>query len=375
MTGQPYITTADLRGPSTDVTVARQLLHETLNDIVAQTRADMSQAWQQWNEAGWAERNLWLEPANAAQGFAGGIWGWLESTWELVEGLGQLLTQPFDSVDEMLAEMGDLASDAKELFILVYHDEPTREMLLQFADDWWAAIPPDERNQLAAQFGTQFLADFVVGAVLAAFTAGAGALAIVAKWANRIHKAGGRIGDILDKLDDAILRLGKALKKRDRGHAEELNANDDGELESVWAPTKSSGKYARRKDVSHRSADDVNSYFPTEWEPPYKRGTRVTEFATTDDDVYVRVHGKSNKARSWMMKREAIDGLTSGEIQSKYALPDVPEFMSEVYVPAGTRIRTGKVNPVFDGVGNATQYELLQRLPESAFKNTARLEP
>ena len=77
-------------------------------------------------------------------------------------------------------------------------------------------------------------------------------------------------------------------------------------------------------------------------------------------------------ARSWMMKREAIEGLTPQQIQSKYALPEVPTHMSDVYVPAGTRIRTGIVNPVFDGVGNAIQYQLLDRLPTSAFRNTVR---
>jgi hypothetical protein len=133
------------------------------------------------------------------------------------------------------------------------------------------------------------------------------------------------------------------------------------------------GKYTRRADISYRPADDVNSTFPSGWEPPYKPGTRVTEFTTTVDDVYVRVHGETNKARSWMMKREAIEGLTPQQIQSKYALPEVPTFISEVHVPSGTRIRTGTVNPVFDGVGNATQYELLQRLPESVFINSVRL--
>jgi len=68
------------------------------------------------------------------------------------------------------------------------------------------------------------------------------------------------------------------------------------------------------------------------------------------------------------------DGLTPQQIKSKYALPEVPTYMSEVHVPSDTRIRTGKVNPVFGGNGNATQYELLQRLPESAFKNTIRLD-
>lgn len=78
-------------------------------------------------------------------------------------------------------------------------------------------------------------------------------------------------------------------------------------------------------------------------------------------------------ARSWMMKAEAIQGLTAAQIKSKYALPELPKFVSEVHVPAGARIRTGTVNPVFGGVGNATQYELLNRLPESAFRNTQRL--
>lgn len=133
------------------------------------------------------------------------------------------------------------------------------------------------------------------------------------------------------------------------------------------------GKYAKRADIQFRSADEVNSTFPDGWSPPYKPGTRVTEFTTTVDDTYVRVHGDTNMARSWMMKSEAIHGLTPAEIKSKFALPELPTFMSEVFVPAGTRVRTGVVNPVFGGMGNATQYELLQRLPTSAFKNTTRL--
>jgi hypothetical protein len=132
-------------------------------------------------------------------------------------------------------------------------------------------------------------------------------------------------------------------------------------------------KSAKRTDIIHRLASEVNSTFPEGWSPPYKPGTRVTEFTNTMDDTYVRVHGENNMARSWMMKPEAIKGLTPAQIKSKFALPELPTFMSEISVPAGTRIRTGVVNPVFGGIGNATQYELLQRLPTSAFKNTVRL--
>ena len=143
-------------------------------------------------------------------------------------------------------------------------------------------------------------------------------------------------------------------------------------FETASAKLIQSGKYSRRADISYRPASEVNATFPEGYSPPYKPGTRVTEFTNTADDVYVRVHGEDNMARSWMMKREAIEGLTPQQIQSKYALPEVPTHMSDVYVPAGTRIRTGIVNPVFDGVGNAIQYQLLDRLPTSAFRNTVR---
>ncbi|WP_218151306.1 hypothetical protein, partial [Roseateles sp. YR242] len=146
-----------------------------------------------------------------------------------------------------------------------------------------------------------------------------------------------------------------------------------GNVERATDEALASGKYARRTDVSYRPASDVNATYPEGWSPPYKPGTRVTEFTTTVDDTYVRVHGENNMARSWMMKREAVQGLSPENIQSKYALPEIPTYMSDVYVPAGTKVRTGIVNPVFDGVGNAIQYELLQRLPASNFRNTVRI--
>ncbi|WP_421235496.1 DUF637 domain-containing protein [Aeromonas enteropelogenes] len=158
------------------------------------------------------------------------------------------------------------------------------------------------------------------------------------------------------------------VTKNEQGVAQKASTDNESIQISV-------GKYAKRIDVAYSSAESVNSTFPAGWQPPYKPGTRVTEFKSTVDEVYVRVHGEHNKARSWMMKKEALEGLTPEQIKSKYALPELPTYMSEVHVPAGTKVRAGTVNPLpaFNGVGNATQYELLQRLPESAFTNTVRL--
>ncbi|MCF6285262.1 MAG: RHS repeat-associated core domain-containing protein [Candidatus Hydrogenedentes bacterium] len=137
-------------------------------------------------------------------------------------------------------------------------------------------------------------------------------------------------------------------------------------------PNGQKGKYAKRTDVTRHSAEDTNATFPAHYNPPYKPKTQVFEFTTIVDDVYVRLHGKDNMARSWLMKREAVAGLTPAQLKAKYSLPDLPTHLSDVHVPAGTRVRTGKINPLpqYGGIGTATQYQLLDDLPDSAYRGT-----
>lgn len=74
-----------------------------------------------------------------------------------------------------------------------------------------------------------------------------------------------------------------------------------------------------------------------------------------------------------MMRKEAIEGLSAEQIQKKYSLPSKPIYISDVNVPAGTRIRTGKVESNFllqgGGGQGAVQYELLDRLDGKHFTN------
>jgi len=242
------------------------------------------------------------------------------------------------------------ARAAGQLKYLASNPEVIVDGAIQAAVDF-AHKPFDEQANSVFKGGLGLLAGAGVGKI--GLTAGELSLQGLGRTARWLAPAADRMAF------DAMARLGLVLK-----------AVPDG---PSGAPVFESGKYARRTDVNYRLASDVNAAFPDGWSPPYRPGTRVTEFTTTVDDLYVRVHGDNNKARSWMMKREAIEGLTDREIQSKYALPELPTFMSEVHVPAGTRVRAGIVNPVFHGIGNAIQYELLQRLPGSAFRNTVRL--
>ncbi len=135
-----------------------------------------------------------------------------------------------------------------------------------------------------------------------------------------------------------------------------------------------SWKYANRTNVQHRAANEVNLEFQQKgWAPPYQQGTRVTEYVTKADDQFVPVHGEGNQARSWMMRQEAIAGLDASQIQRKYSLPNKPQYISDVNVPANTPVRTGKVEPNFElqggGGRGATQYELLERIDQDNFQN------
>jgi hypothetical protein len=122
------------------------------------------------------------------------------------------------------------------------------------------------------------------------------------------------------------------------------------------------------------SADEVNANFPSNYETPYKPGTIVYEFTTTSEVQFVRVHGKNNRERSWIMKKEDIEGLTPEQIKDKYAIPDLPTQITDVYVPAGTRIRVGTAAGNKFGSGGGIQYELLQRLDDSeVWRNTRKI--
>ena len=91
------------------------------------------------------------------------------------------------------------------------------------------------------------------------------------------------------------------------------------------------------------------------YEPPYKPGTSVTEIQLTENATYVRVYDKVNSRMQggWVMKAEDIGGLTPQEIQNKFALPNIPKYICDVNLEAGTRLRAGEVNPLFGFDGGA----------------------
>lgn len=109
--------------------------------------------------------------------------------------------------------------------------------------------------------------------------------------------------------------------------------------------------------------------------PPYTPGKEVKVVVTNEDMVFVRtLDGQgSGVLGSWLMPKSEIDGLTPEQIADKYALPQVPKFMCDVTVPAGTKIRIGECNPLFGYKGGGIQYQLMQRISVDNYDNVRRL--
>ena len=115
-----------------------------------------------------------------------------------------------------------------------------------------------------------------------------------------------------------------------------------------------------------------------DYKPPYKQGTIVKEIELNRNTIFVRVYDNapdgSGMYGSGLMKAEDIKGLTPSEIKDKFALPNIPKYVCDVELEAGTHIRMGEVNPLDGwGSGGGTQYDLIgQRIGN--FKNERFLE-
>lgn len=122
----------------------------------------------------------------------------------------------------------------------------------------------------------------------------------------------------------------------------------------------------------HRSTDDVNAEFPIGYSPPYTPGTQVTEFVSDGSQNFVRVVSGDIPGGQWIMRASDIEGLSPQQIANKFALPEVPTGITSITPPAGTRIRTGEVNPNFGGAGGGIQFQLLDYVNEG-WANVTRL--
>lgn len=106
--------------------------------------------------------------------------------------------------------------------------------------------------------------------------------------------------------------------------------------------------------------------------PPYNPSKPVFQFEADGTTEYIRVYtdGTTGQTGAWMMTANDITGLTPQQIKDKFDLPYMPTHVTNVAPPRGTPITTGTVNSgSFGGSGGGIQFELMDRLPSSAFTN------
>lgn len=120
------------------------------------------------------------------------------------------------------------------------------------------------------------------------------------------------------------------------------------------------GKY---KVIGEMSTSKANAEWASRGytDMPYKDGETAQIIELTEDCKIVRTYDNKNsfKAGSWIMKYDDIKGLTPEEIADKFALPQVPTMMCDCTLPKGTKIRTGKCNPLFGWNGGGQQFDLM----------------
>jgi filamentous hemagglutinin len=123
------------------------------------------------------------------------------------------------------------------------------------------------------------------------------------------------------------------------------------------------------------------------YSPPYVPNTETVTFTTTQADRYVRVYvdrGGSGQAGEWLMRASDIEGLSATQIASKYALPQVPNMITDATIPAGQSLRASIANDVQirqgiggNGGGGGVQFEVLipkgTEIPSSWFSNPRAL--
>lgn len=111
-----------------------------------------------------------------------------------------------------------------------------------------------------------------------------------------------------------------------------------------------------------KKADDVNSDYPTGWEPPYAYNSPVTEFITSQNEQFVRVfsEGVTDQQGRWIMKKSDIEGLSASQIKDRFAIPmdGLPNRIVDVSIPSGIKLRTGKAASTSGGNGGGIQFEI-----------------
>jgi filamentous hemagglutinin len=123
--------------------------------------------------------------------------------------------------------------------------------------------------------------------------------------------------------------------------------------------------------LNKKIVDDNPSY-----QPSYLPGTKVYTYTTpASGDKFVRVYvgegaSQTSQAASWMMRASDIEGLSPQQIKDKFALSQVPTYVTDVNIPAGQTMRASTANGILGNGGGGVQFEVTNKPKTEAEQKT-----
>ena len=133
------------------------------------------------------------------------------------------------------------------------------------------------------------------------------------------------------------------------------------------------------KDIQHIDATAANKNYVGKrgvYVPPYPEGTNAWTFVTTRETKFVRVHVReTNAPGNFLLLSETEFKSLGGDaeaIRRYLRLRDKPGYVSEVRVPAGTKMAVGVIGPqpkMDLRSSSGVQFELLDRIHPTCFYN------
>ncbi|MEG3085695.1 hemagglutinin repeat-containing protein [Sphingomonas sp. PB2P12] len=211
--------------------------------------------------------------------------------------------------------------------------------------------------------------DAVVAATDAVITRGAGAAADVT-----VIRAGASIGA---KVESAVERLGDAaLAASQRRDAAGIITS------AAESPLPQQGSVNLVETTAGKPTVGTPSPGGGNWVDPYLSGSTIRTYTTTADTRLVRFSSNASPTGGFYARAEDVAGKTPEQIQTLLQLPEPPQFIQSVDVPAGTILKESKVglqykfaNPVGSLV-TPSQFEVVgSRLPTNKFSSPTFMRP
>ena len=162
----------------------------------------------------------------------------------------------------------------------------------------------------------------------------------------------------IDETSNALITNVEGYQLRDEGDGGRIEVEvDDNGIEYL--------SDISFKTIERPSAEETNRWWDEMkgYDPPYMPNTETRIIELVNEGHFVRVYDKINskKQGSWLMLAEDIKGLTSMQIQNKYALPFEPIYICDVFVEPHQRLRVGYANRLYGFKGNGLQFDLMDQ--------------